>query len=131
MQNENHRNPWPIRTTAALLGLAGMALSALAADPPEPRVVDPGPVGGPPSDATVLFDGKDLSQWQSANKGGKPAEPGSFTVLFNGVLVQDHVPVKLPTTAAQFSGAVPQGPLVLQDHGNPDRFRNIWIRRLK
>lgn len=30
---------------------------------PEVRVVDPGPVGGPPSDAIVLFDGKDLSQW--------------------------------------------------------------------
>jgi hypothetical protein len=30
----------------------------------EPKVVDPGPVGGPPSDAIVLFDGKDLSQWE-------------------------------------------------------------------
>lgn len=30
---------------------------------PEPAKVDPGPVGGPPSDALVLFDGKDLSQW--------------------------------------------------------------------
>ncbi len=30
---------------------------------PEVKVVDPGPVGGPPSDAIVLFDGTDLSQW--------------------------------------------------------------------
>ena len=29
----------------------------------EPKVVNPGPVGGPPSDALVLFDGHDLSQW--------------------------------------------------------------------
>ncbi|MEW4527815.1 family 16 glycoside hydrolase [Maioricimonas sp. JC845] len=36
-------------------------------DWPEPVVVDPGPVGGPPSDAIVLFDGTDLSQW----KGGE------------------------------------------------------------
>lgn len=30
----------------------------------EPKVVDPGPVGGPPADAIVLFDGKDMSAWQ-------------------------------------------------------------------
>jgi hypothetical protein len=34
---------------------------------PEPKVIDPGPPGGPPSDAIALFDGKDLSQW----KGGE------------------------------------------------------------
>ncbi len=57
--------------------------------------------------------------------------PGSFTVLHNGVLVQDHIPVKgEATTSAQFSGAVPKGPLMLQDHSNPVRYRNIWIRKL-
>jgi hypothetical protein len=30
----------------------------------EPKVIDPGPAGGPASDAIVLFDGKDLSQWE-------------------------------------------------------------------
>ena len=34
----------------------------------EPKVVNPGPVGGPPSDAIVLFDGKDLSQWDGGDK---------------------------------------------------------------
>src|SRR5205807_10150513 len=37
---------------------------------PEPAVVDPGPPGGAPSDAMVLFDGKDLSKW----KGGEDWE---------------------------------------------------------
>lgn len=31
---------------------------------PEPKVVDPGPPGGAPADAVVLFDGKDLSKWE-------------------------------------------------------------------
>src|SRR5438477_8697261 len=34
---------------------------------PEPPVIDPGPAGGPPSDAVVLFDGKDVSKWQEAD----------------------------------------------------------------
>jgi hypothetical protein len=37
---------------------------------PEPKVVDPGAVGGPPSDAIVLFDGKDLSQWEEGRQVG-------------------------------------------------------------
>ena len=37
-------------------------------DWPKPRAVDPGPVGGPPSDAVVLFDGKDLSQWNGGDR---------------------------------------------------------------
>lgn len=57
--------------------------------------------------------------------------PGSFTVFHNGVLVQDHVPVKGgATTAAPASGVVPKGPIHLQDHGNPVRYRNIWLRKL-
>ena len=225
--------------------LAFVAIPAFTAEPakpaPEPPVIDPGPVGGPPSDAIVLFDGKDLSKfrgqrsdepkWKLENgvmettpEGGlftkeefsdcqlhvewaapsvvkgdgqrrgnsgvylmgryeiqvldcfenktypdgqcgafyknnpplvnacrKPGEwqaydiifhapkkqadgtikPGSFTVLHNGVLIQDHIPVSgEPTTAAPLKGVEEKGPLYLQDHGNPVRFRNVWIRRL-
>jgi len=232
-----------MRASTITLFLANflLAFNLLAADKKneiEPRIIDPGP---PPSDALVLFGGKDLSQWKN-EKGGeakwkvedgvatvngtgsiitkeefgdvqlhvewatplevkgegqgrgnsgvylqgryeiqvldsynnktyfngqagafylhnaplvnvcrKPGEwqtyeiifhtpktavdgkvePGSFTVLHNGVLIQDHVPVKGDsTTAAKFTGVVPKGPLVLQDHGNPVRYRNIWIRPL-
>jgi hypothetical protein len=40
---------------------------------PQPRVVTPGSTSSPsaPSDATVLFDGKDLSKWESS-RGGEP-----------------------------------------------------------
>ena len=63
------------RTAAAVavvgvLGAGVFMLSARAGEWvsgivwPEPKVVDPGPVGGPPSDAVVLFDGHDMSAWE-------------------------------------------------------------------
>jgi len=233
-----------------LMALAGLVLTACSsrlpgADTPkqerEPPVIDPGPVGGPPSDAIVLFDGKDLSkfrgerspepkwnlvdgvmettphggilskqefgdcqlhvEWASpsvvkgdgqgrgnsgvylmgryeiqvldsynnktyfngqcgafyghnaplVNACRKPGEwqsydiifhtpkklangkiqAGSFTVLHNGVLIQDNIPVGAePTTAAPLQGLTEKGPLYLQDHGNPVRFRNVWMRPL-
>jgi hypothetical protein len=225
--------------------LASLAAGASAADQSkkdqEPPVIDPGPAGGPPSDAVVLFDGKDMSkfrgerspepkwklengvmettphggllskeefadcqvhvewaspsvvkgegqgrgnsgvylmgryeiqildsyknptyyngqcgafyghnaplvnacrkpgEWQTYDiifhapkqlPGGK-VEPGSFTVLQNGVLIQDHIPVGgAPTTAAPLGGMAAKGPLYLQDHGNPVRFRSVWVRPL-
>lgn len=231
--------PHVIRWFAGSLG--GLFLATQAADLPEPRIIDPGPPGGIPSDAIILFDGDGLSAWRNA-KGGParwevkdgmavvngtgniftkeefgacqlhvewaapertdkdgqgvgnsgvylqgryeiqvldsygsktypdgqagafygnfpplvnacrpPTEwqsydiifhpplpgndgqikPGSFTVLHNGVLIQDHVPVKNSTTAAPFTGPVEKGPLVLQDHGNPVRYKRLWIRPLK
>ncbi|MBX3747267.1 MAG: DUF1080 domain-containing protein [Verrucomicrobiae bacterium] len=58
--------------------------------------------------------------------------PGSFTVFHNGVLVLDRVPITGgATTAAPGRGVVAKGPLHLQDHGNPVRFRNIWLRKLE
>jgi len=45
-------------------------------DRPQPRVVTPAPAGAPvpaPSDAIVLFDGKDLSGWRNADSADKPA----------------------------------------------------------
>jgi hypothetical protein len=216
-------------------------LEAAEAPVAEPPVVDPGPPGGVPGDAILLFDGKDLSQWKSPSGGEakwkvengyaevngtgnivsreeygdvqlhvewaspsevkgndqgrgnsgvylqgryevqvldsyqnktypngqaaaiygisaplvnvcrKPGEwqiydiifrapkpgpegkvqPGSVTVFHNGVLVQDHVSlVGQETTAAMFKGAKLKGPLVLQDHGNPVRYRKIWLRKL-
>ena len=209
---------------------------------PHPPVVTPGAhPGEPPSDAVVLFDGKDLSKWQSANpwkvengcaecvpKGGdlqtkdkfgdfqlhiewaSPAEvkgssqgrgnsgvflhgryevqvldsfenvtyadgqasalygqwpplvnaarkPGEWqvydivfhaprfnegklesaatvTVFHNGVLTHEKKELLGPTahrTLAKESPYDGKGGIRLQDHGNPTRFRNIWLRPLK
>lgn len=236
-----------VLASVCCLGLAvvGSAFSVEAAEPArqdrEPPVVDPGPVGGPPSDAIVLFDGKDLSkfrgqrspepkwklvdgvlevtptggifskeefgdcqlhlEWASpsppkgdgqgrgnsgvyvmgryevqvldsyrnktyfngqcgaiygrsaplANACRKPGEwqtydivfhapkaqpdgsvrPGSITVLHNGVLIQDQVSLDGKSTpAAPLSGVAAKGPLYLQDHSNPVRYRSVWVRPL-
>ncbi|KAB2641151.1 MAG: DUF1080 domain-containing protein [Verrucomicrobia bacterium] len=59
------------------------------------------------------------------------SQAGSYTVLHNGVLIQDHIPVgEDSTTAAPLKGFVEKAPLYLQDHGNPVRFRNVWLRKL-
>ncbi len=50
---------------------------------PEPRVVAPGEHGKPPSDAIVLFDGSDLSQWQHEDSSAArwKVKDGAFTVV--------------------------------------------------
>jgi hypothetical protein len=212
----------------------------------EPKIIDPGDATRAPSDAIVLFDGKDLSNWVSVNGGGPakwemkdgamvvvrgtgairtkqefddvqlhiewatPAEvvgkdqgrgnsgvflqgryevqvldsydnktyfhgqagaiykqypplvnacrkPGEWqtydiiyhapvfgddgrvkkratiTVLHNGVLIQDHSEVFGTTTHENVFPSYTKhgkGPIMLQDHGNPVRFRNVWVREL-
>jgi len=59
---------------------------------------------------------------------GKLVRPASFTAFHNGVLIQDHAIVKSPGSGKKNS--VRQGSLHLQDHGNPVRYRNIWMRGL-
>lgn len=64
---------------------------------------------------------------------GRQLDPGRVTVFENGVLVQDHTPLEGGTGHMSRSkpGPFPEtGPLKLQDHGNPVRFRNIWYRPL-
>ncbi|MEX1041117.1 MAG: DUF1080 domain-containing protein [Pirellulaceae bacterium] len=207
---------------------------------PEPRVVTPDENGGAPSDATVLFDGTDLSAWNggekwevkdgvaTARKGGistkeefgdvqlhlewaapeeikgqgqgrgnsgvyfmgryevqildsyenetyfdgqagsiykqsppmvnamsKPGEwntydilftaprfaedgevekPATMTVLHNGIVVQNHFELEGGTfwhKPPHYERHDEKGKISLQFHGNPVKFRNIWIREMK
>jgi hypothetical protein len=236
-----------IVAAACTVGLAGAAV--LAAQEwksgivwPEPKVIDPGPPGGPPSDAVVLFDGHDLSKWvggeawevrdgaatarrhsirtkdtfgdcqlhvefatpaevKASEKGqgrgnsgvflmgkyevqvldsyenttyfdgqcgaiykqsppmvnacrkpgewqtydilfeaarfgpdGKVQRPAYITVLQNGVVVQNHFEIQGDTAwdhAPAYTKTAEKGPIELQFHNNPVRFRNIWVREMK
>lgn len=60
--------------------------------------------------------------------------PAYITVIQNGVVVQYHRALQGPTQhkrLACYAPHAPQRPIQLQDHGNPVRFRNIWIRPLE
>ena len=65
---------------------------------------------------------------------GKVLKRGFFTVFHNGVLTQNHVEVMGVTAHDKppyYEAHAAKLPLALQDHGNPMRFRNIWIRNLE
>jgi hypothetical protein len=64
---------------------------------------------------------------------GKLISPVHLTVFHNGVLVQNNVELTGPTSWLQRAPYEPhpeKTPIALQDHGNPVRFRNIWVREL-
>jgi len=62
---------------------------------------------------------------------GKKTNNARITVKHNGVVIHDHVELPHATTAAPVKEGVEPGPLYLQNHGNPVRFRNIWIVETK
>ncbi|MAG57379.1 MAG: hypothetical protein CMJ83_13895 [Planctomycetes bacterium] len=62
----------------------------------------------------------------------KLVSPARVTILHNGIIVQNNAAFIGSTTHKRVGkyGAHGPGPIKLQDHGNPVRFRNIWIRKL-
>lgn len=80
-------------------------------------------------------------QWQSYDiifraprfSGEELESPARLTLLQNGVVVQDAEEFIGATThraVAKYGAHPATGPLQLQDHGNPVRFRNVWVREL-
>ncbi len=84
---------------------------------------------------------KKPGEWQSYDiifsaprfdKDGIKVASAYLTVLHNGVLVQNHVEIKGTT---EYIGqpknvAHEKASIILQDHGNPVSYRNIWVREL-
>jgi len=69
-------------------------------------------------------------------EGDKLTEPAYITTLQNGVLIQDHQRIEGPTGHMHVASypenvKLETGPIALQYHGNPVRFRNIWVRPLE
>lgn len=51
----------------------------------------------------------------------------TVTVRHNGVVVQKNLELPGPTGGAILGDNAETGPILLQDHGNPVRYRNIWV----
>ncbi|RPI80968.1 MAG: DUF1080 domain-containing protein, partial [Planctomycetaceae bacterium] len=61
------------------------------------------------------------------NDDGKKIANARVTVRHNGVLIHEDVELPQITTAAPNQESPEPGPIYLQDHGNPVRYRNIWV----
>jgi len=85
-------------------------------------------------------------QWQSYDiiyhrplfdKDGNVTRKATFTVLQNGVVVHDHVVLEGGTgwkgrhAISDYAPHGDKGPIQFQDHGNPVRYRNVWVRELQ
>jgi len=67
-------------------------------------------------------------------EGDKVVKPGYVTVVHNGILVHHRKEIlgaAIHRKVATYQPHGPEEPLSLQDHGQPVRYRNIWIRRIK
>lgn len=97
---------------------------------PVPKIVDPGPYLGkvaPPSDAIVLFDGKDLSKWKSKKDGGAAKwkvhdgvvtvekGTGDITTVQKFGDYQLHIEWRVPTDIQGSSQARGNSGVMLQD----------------
>lgn len=59
--------------------------------------------------------------------GDKKTANAKMTVRHNGIVIHENVELPKATTAAPVAEGPETGPIYIQDHGNPIRFRNIWL----
>ncbi len=78
--------------------------------------------------APTVWQSYDIEFTAPKFENGKKTEPARMTVHHNGVKIHDDVPIPVDNTRAGLGGnpATP-GPILLQDHGHPVQYRNIWL----
>ncbi|MDF1753272.1 MAG: DUF1080 domain-containing protein [Verrucomicrobiales bacterium] len=70
------------------------------------------------------------------DESGKVTRKAKFHVIHNGEVIHDNVELSGGTgwrgshSISEYSKHADEGPIRMQDHGNPVRFRNIWIKEL-
>jgi len=75
-------------------------------------------------------------QWQTydvvfrgarVDDSGQVVEPTRLTILQNGLVIQNNIQLPGITGASIDENVAEPGPVLLQDHGNDVKYRNIWI----
>jgi len=82
--------------------------------------------------APTVWQAYDIEYTAPKFENGKRTEPARMTVHHNGVKIHEGVPITVDNTTAGLGGdpSTP-GPILLQDHGHPVQFRNIWLLPVK
>ena len=81
--------------------------------------------------APTVWQSFDIDFTAPKFENGKKTEPARMTVYHNGVLVHENVPIPVDNTTSGLGGdpSTP-GPVMLQDHGHPVQYRNVWLLQL-
>jgi hypothetical protein len=82
--------------------------------------------------APTIWQSYDIEFHAPKCSDGKKQEPPRITVVQNGIKIQDDVKIPVDVTRAGIeSDPCTPGPILLQAHGNPVQFRNVWLMPLK
>lgn len=78
--------------------------------------------------APTVWQSYDIEFTAPKFENGKKTEPARMTVTHNGTVIHENVPIPVDNTRAGLGGdpSTP-GPILLQDHGHPVQFRNVWL----
>ena len=75
----------------------------------------------------LVWQTYDIDYTAATYEGGKKVKNATISVRHNGTVIHENVELPKGTTAAPVKEGADAGPLHLQDHGNPVRFRNVWM----